>query len=277
MYPIHNYLGLVGSCASDAKNDRTLNGHFETSDFMTIQLCLSICREKEYDFAGLEYYDECYCGDRPDNGFDWIWQTECDIRCSGDDEQICGGNNAMSVWTVPSKNLYGLCVYDFPNHVLSAQSRSGLETLTVQWCEFFCAGIWMKTKREFGQFNKFNINELRLLSNTNRGARSETLQWPEKLESLILKVHLVYIITSYVRQESKKAFIQNNLVWSACAKRFYGVVDIRDPRKTVSGTRPFPMIFINYVPGSRPFPIFSEIMFPVRIEPRNDSFFWDNS
>ena len=111
---------------------------------MTIQLCLSICREKGYAYAGLEYSEECFCGDQPKNGFDWMWQTKCDLRCSGDRNQICGGKNAMSVWTVPPKILNGLCVHDFPYRILSGQSRtfnnSGSELLTTKWCKQFCQG-----------------------------------------------------------------------------------------------------------------------------------------
>ena len=131
---------MTGSCASDDKNDRVLNGYYQSSDEMTIQLCLTICRDKGFAFAGLEYVDECYCGDKPEHGFEWLWQTKCNLRCSGDGNQVCGGSSAMSVWSVPSKNLNGLCVYDFPRRILNGESRSGSDAITKKWCQTFCSG-----------------------------------------------------------------------------------------------------------------------------------------
>lgn len=46
----------------------------------------------------------------------------------------------MSVWTVPSKNLNGLCVYDSPKSVLDGRSFNGSDKVTRQWCKAFCQG-----------------------------------------------------------------------------------------------------------------------------------------
>ena len=66
---------------------------------MTVQMCLSICREKGFRFAGLEWQIECFCGNEPVNGFEWAWMNKCSERCAGNPNQICGGPNALSVHT----------------------------------------------------------------------------------------------------------------------------------------------------------------------------------
>ena len=133
---------MIGSCASDDKNDRVLNGYFQSSHDMNIQFCLNLCLNKGYQYAGLEFASECHCGNEPENGFEWMWQTKCDYRCSGDTSQICGGRNAMSVWTVPSRNLNGLCVHNFPSpfEILNGETRTGQKKLTLEKCQGYCTG-----------------------------------------------------------------------------------------------------------------------------------------
>ena len=109
---------------------------------MTIQKCLAICRSNGFPFAGLEWSVECHCGFMPANGFDWAWSDKCDDRCSGDSNQICGGSNALSLWTTLPDYLDGFCVYDFPydKRVLNSTAFIGMENLTPQICRDFCEG-----------------------------------------------------------------------------------------------------------------------------------------
>ena len=126
---------------------------------MTIQFCLKICRNRGYSYAGLEYRKECFCGNEPERGFDWVWQTKCNYRCLGDQNQICGGREAISVWTVPSETLDGLCVHDFPKRVLAEESRTGSKEMTRQWCQNFCSGKVHTIQIELNKLKaKKNIN-----------------------------------------------------------------------------------------------------------------------
>ena len=104
-------------------------------------MCLSICREKHFPFSGLQKRKECHCGFKPEKGFDWSWPSKCSNRCSGDKTQNCGGINAISVWSTPSKHLKGLCVYDFPsNRVLGGFAKLGINDLTIEKCRQICSG-----------------------------------------------------------------------------------------------------------------------------------------
>ena len=137
-----HYIDLFGVCAFDDKNDRILDGYFETSDKMTIELCLSTCRSKGFKYSGLEWQCECHCGNEPELGFEWTWSSKCNEICSGDSSQICGGSSAMSVWKTPPKDLNGICIYDFPSRqrVFDDFSLTGLQNLTKANCEKICAG-----------------------------------------------------------------------------------------------------------------------------------------
>ena len=109
---------------------------------MTVEMCLSICRSKEYPFAGLQWQCECHCGYEPADGFEWAWSDKCDEPCVGDSNQICGGSNAMSVWTTLPEELYGICVNDYPQNrrVLDEFSITGLTNLTIEHCSSICQG-----------------------------------------------------------------------------------------------------------------------------------------
>ena len=86
-------------CVFDDANDRVLKGHYFSRLDMTIEMCLTTCREKGFRYSGLEWQIECYCGDEPVQGFKWTWLNKCNEKCAGNSNQICGGSNAMSVYT----------------------------------------------------------------------------------------------------------------------------------------------------------------------------------
>ena len=122
-------------------------------------MCLSICRSKGFPYTGLEWQIECHCGHEPVEGFEWAWPGKCDDRCSGNSNQICGGSNAMSVWTTPINYLEGLCINDFPQNrrVLDEFSVTGLTNLTVAYCGSICQGKnshWLSNLSKISSYYK---------------------------------------------------------------------------------------------------------------------------
>ena len=109
---------------------------------MTVEMCLDICRKKEFPFSGLEWSCECHCGHEPEGGFEWAWSNKCNDRCAGDSDQVCGGSNALSLWTTPPKNPKGLCINDYPENqrVLNDFSITGLQNMTIEYCCSMCEG-----------------------------------------------------------------------------------------------------------------------------------------
>ena len=96
---------FIAPCYQDNKN-RVLKGNnkcigdrscYRMNDDMTIEICKSYCRARNWAIAGLESYSECFCGNQispkvrlPD--------SSCQRRCRGNSAQICGGHWAMTVY-----------------------------------------------------------------------------------------------------------------------------------------------------------------------------------
>ncbi|KAK3341705.1 glyoxal oxidase-like protein [Lasiosphaeria hispida] len=88
---------------------------------MTPSKCLGRCAEFGYAAAGLEYGEECYCGDPvnvAERGATFRPESECNIVCPGNASSICGGGGRLSTyfwtgetplyeWTVPQDHRAG--------------------------------------------------------------------------------------------------------------------------------------------------------------------------
>ncbi|KAI0427654.1 WSC domain-containing protein [Xylaria sp. FL1042] len=90
------------ACAKDpAGQSRTLPDVSVDQSDMTVEKCISICSDKGFEYAGLEFKSQCFCGhgtpqDRlPTRGT----QGDCSLPCSGDSNQLCGGAAQVSVYT----------------------------------------------------------------------------------------------------------------------------------------------------------------------------------
>ena len=133
--------GLFGTCVFDDQRDRALTGYSFHSEIMTLEMCLSACREKNFTYAGLQWQIECYCGSEPEQGFEWSWTHKCNERCPGNVNQVCGGTNAMSVYTTQT-NFDGICIYNFPSprQILGEFSITGHRNMTIEKCSDICQG-----------------------------------------------------------------------------------------------------------------------------------------
>lgn len=82
-------------CAIDNLNSRTFPIRF-ADNTMTIEKCIDLCVSEGQTYAGLEYSNECYCGTsiapaRKGN-------HKCMMPCVGNENQICGGAQRLSVY-----------------------------------------------------------------------------------------------------------------------------------------------------------------------------------
>ncbi|CAF3545623.1 unnamed protein product [Rotaria sp. Silwood1] len=101
--PIVKYVG----CFKDSRHQRILNGLVKplTSSSMTIALCIKYCAERDFNFAGLQFRSECYCGNhlptnikREDENVDQL--NCCSWTCSGQLNETCGGDLCNSIYNV---------------------------------------------------------------------------------------------------------------------------------------------------------------------------------
>lgn len=89
---------LVG-CLTEATTGRALNqDQYYDNVAMTEPKCMAYCQSKGYIYAGVEYYQECYCGNTLQAGSVTAPATDCTTACTGDQNQKCGGPNRLDVF-----------------------------------------------------------------------------------------------------------------------------------------------------------------------------------
>lgn len=128
-------------CITDNVNEqRTFPWQLLFPDTLTPELCLSKCAEFGYMAAGLEYGEECYCGD-PENvaarGAEVVDESRCEIACSGDARILCGGLSAMTTyfwngteplyeWDFPTGNDAGEYSFLIPGVVIPLMTMQSI-------------------------------------------------------------------------------------------------------------------------------------------------------
>ncbi|GAB1727180.1 hypothetical protein NU195Hw_g8095t1 [Hortaea werneckii] len=87
------------ACYNDSVTNRTLQGAylFGTSlQNLTLERCAAFC--DDFQFFGVEYAQECYCGSELRNNAIQQDPASCYATCAGDETQNCGGYNRISVY-----------------------------------------------------------------------------------------------------------------------------------------------------------------------------------
>ncbi|OAG27282.1 WSC domain-containing protein [Thermodesulfatator autotrophicus] len=83
-------------------NGRDLAAFGFGSDQMTPDLCMRECARRGYRYAGVQYSSQCFCG----NSYGKYGPAiNCNMKCTGDENQICGGNWANSIYDVAGLNV----------------------------------------------------------------------------------------------------------------------------------------------------------------------------
>ncbi|XP_059844447.1 sialate:O-sulfotransferase 2-like isoform X2 [Hypanus sabinus] len=133
-------------CYLDTTKQRALRGTaFFDYRKMTIFRCQDNCAERGYQYAGLEFGAECYCGHKiqAQNTSD----SECSMECKGEKSSTCGGPNRLSVYrlelTHESARRYGNALFrgcfKRPDSVsLALPTSSILPNMSVDKCVDYC-------------------------------------------------------------------------------------------------------------------------------------------
>ncbi|CAN0382047.1 unnamed protein product [Pylaiella littoralis] len=84
-------------CYADSEGNRAMTKEAD-SDTMTAEFCAALC--SGFPFFGTQYGQECWCGgDDAEAIFEANGAGSCTYDCTGDSLEICGGFNAMSVYS----------------------------------------------------------------------------------------------------------------------------------------------------------------------------------
>ncbi|CAG8976444.1 hypothetical protein HYALB_00008033 [Hymenoscyphus albidus] len=112
--PTAQKTGLPGSwvyqgCWSDNMDGRALLWQSILTTNNTATSCLNLCHDYGYMAAGLQYGDECMCGDHQkaiDAGSTQQPETDCQVPCSGDRTYYCGGGSRNSYYRWIGDDIY---------------------------------------------------------------------------------------------------------------------------------------------------------------------------
>ncbi len=109
-------------CAVDNINDqRTFFWQNFFPGVMTPKMCLDRCAAYGYMAAGLEYGEECYCGDPANmatHGSTFAPEADCSVVCAGNASAICGGLARLTTYFWTGTPFYS---WDFPTDYRAGQ------------------------------------------------------------------------------------------------------------------------------------------------------------
>ncbi|KAK8048877.1 copper radical oxidase [Apiospora phragmitis] len=147
---LNNTWTYLGCYNDNVNNKRTLPWAMHFPGTNTASQCLRKCSSYGYPIAGLEYGDECYCGD-PENlaapGVAVQPDSQCNVVCAGNASAICGGGARLSTYqwsgakplyvfgnpTGKDAGLYSNLVGGVVTPLLTMQSVTGKVTFLEKW------------------------------------------------------------------------------------------------------------------------------------------------
>ncbi|XP_038056090.1 uncharacterized protein LOC119728088 [Patiria miniata] len=100
------YLGCYEDCEGTycVPDDRVLSHGPMDSDEQSVEWCFRRCLDSQsmsYKYAGLEIGKECFCGNNEDyNRHGKKDDSECQDRCTGNSDQICGKSRRISMYEI---------------------------------------------------------------------------------------------------------------------------------------------------------------------------------
>lgn len=128
-------------CFKDSPS-RILSTKVTTSSSNTPTSCLALCTKSGFQYGGSEFGNECWCGNtltspiaRP--------ESDCNLPCSGDNTQTCGGSLALALYQVASTTTADLayqgCYVDTssPSRLLTSLSFTS-KLMTPTMCKSTC-------------------------------------------------------------------------------------------------------------------------------------------
>ncbi|XP_062552577.1 xylosyltransferase oxt [Armigeres subalbatus] len=111
-------------CFQDEKNFRLLSGYY--TNFKTNnspRQCIQLCLQSGFLYAGVQYSSECFCGDELPKASAKLPDSSCNMKCSGDPKQACGGYFTA--------NVYETGIAKFSPQTTELTTRAGVEPIRI--------------------------------------------------------------------------------------------------------------------------------------------------
>ncbi|KAJ6515380.1 WSC domain-containing protein, partial [Mycena sanguinolenta] len=88
-----------GGCFPDSASARQLPNQIMIPEGVTVESCTSACEANGFDLAGLEFGQECWCGDTLLSSS--VVRDACATACVANTSEFCGGSNLMTIYENP--------------------------------------------------------------------------------------------------------------------------------------------------------------------------------
>ncbi|KZL64145.1 wsc domain-containing protein [Colletotrichum incanum] len=139
-------------CYSDHPAARALTSGIGLSGGVRVSDCTTACAAQGYQFAGLEFGKECFCGASIQNGAKPIPAESCNMACTADKTQYCGGAGAINIYknskvemsgpsTIPDGWTSKKCYTDNPSKRILSYKVPSFDKFSAAQCVSKCAGL----------------------------------------------------------------------------------------------------------------------------------------
>ena len=113
----------------------------------TTETCQKYCLDNNYGIAATQNGDTCYCGNGLQS-YSAVGQKSCDVPCAGNQTEICGGSESLSVWnstssTIPPTTVKAVGAYPLDGcysgtSILTGATYTNATAMTVEACVGYC-------------------------------------------------------------------------------------------------------------------------------------------
>ena len=139
----YSYLG----CANQTSPIALIGMSKTDSKEMTTEACQKYCLDNNYGLAATQNGDTCYCGNGLQS-YSAVGQKSCNVPCTGNNTEVCGGAKSLSVWnstsaTIPPTAVKAVGAYALQgcysgSNIVKAASHTSTTGLTVESCVGYC-------------------------------------------------------------------------------------------------------------------------------------------
>ncbi|KAH8884169.1 WSC-domain-containing protein [Thozetella sp. PMI_491] len=93
---------VYSGCFSNPGNPNALSWQTDLSfNSVTVESCVAECKGNGYRYAGVIYGGYCFCGQTVVGG-SLLDDKQCNIPCTGNSSETCGGENKISIYQDPT-------------------------------------------------------------------------------------------------------------------------------------------------------------------------------
>lgn len=129
-------------CWSDSTTARSLGTQQTVAGGMTVEKCQAACGTGGFSLSGVEFATQCFCGNAFANNPTQKPDSDCNMACSGNGGEKCGGPSRLNVYrTAPQNNPQWKslgCVSDVVNARTLSVTMPVQGGVTTESCQQAC-------------------------------------------------------------------------------------------------------------------------------------------